>query len=591
MTGKPRKSFGEILAVLPRQKRRRHHDGDLLAFERNRKRRAQCHLGLAEADVAADQPVHRPAAFEILQRGGDGAKLVLGLLIGEARAELVIDVRLHRHFRRFMQLPLGRDLDQFAGDLADAVLELGLARLPAAAAQPIQLDIGVVGAEARQQFDVFDRQEQLCLGGIMQFEAVMRRAADLDRLQADEAADAVLDMDHEIAGREAGDFGDEVVELAASLARPYQAIPEDVLFADDGEFIGLETAFHADDRQHGFVARGRLHRAPCVDAGQVGKLVIPQHASHTVAGALAPQRDHHLLALRLQCEHVRHHGLEHVDRRIGTLGRKVAALPRAGIEHIGAVVGHRERRQPRQRGFAQSRGPLRLRQIEPIRRQRLVDRAGAWMFQRLPPRFVVIRNLLEALAGRVLTLRFDRDRGAVEIVEQRVHPLLEQRQPMLHAGMAAAFADGLIEQVIAFRRTEGCDIAHAKAADGFGDELKLRDRNQVERAHVEQRALGFRIEGADRFQAIAEEVEPHRLVEPGRKQVEDAAAHGIFAGLAHGRGAVVAVVLQPGDDRVHRHDMAGRHRQRLRRDDFAGRHALHDGVDRRQHDQRLLAAL
>ena len=42
-------------------------------------------------------------------------------------------------------MPLGRDLDQFAGDLADTVLEFGLARLPAAAAQPVQLDIGVVG--------------------------------------------------------------------------------------------------------------------------------------------------------------------------------------------------------------------------------------------------------------------------------------------------------------------------------------------------------------------------------------------------------------------------------------------------------------
>ena len=78
----------------------------------------------------------------------DGAELVLGLLIGEARAELVIDMRLHRHFRRFMQMPLGRDLDQLAGDLADAVLEFRLSRLPAAAAQPVQFDVGVVRAVA-----------------------------------------------------------------------------------------------------------------------------------------------------------------------------------------------------------------------------------------------------------------------------------------------------------------------------------------------------------------------------------------------------------------------------------------------------------
>ena len=100
-----------------------------------------------------------------------------------------------------MQMPLGGDLDQFAGDLADAVLELGLARLPAAAAEPVELDIGVVGAVARQQFDILDRQKQFCVGGVMQLETIMRRAADLERLQPDKAADAVLDMHHEIAGR------------------------------------------------------------------------------------------------------------------------------------------------------------------------------------------------------------------------------------------------------------------------------------------------------------------------------------------------------------------------------------------------------
>jgi hypothetical protein len=70
--GKAAKTFGKILAVLPCQERGRDHDGDLLTVERDRKRCAQRHLGLAEADVAADQPVHRTPAFEILQCGRDG---------------------------------------------------------------------------------------------------------------------------------------------------------------------------------------------------------------------------------------------------------------------------------------------------------------------------------------------------------------------------------------------------------------------------------------------------------------------------------------------------------------------------------------
>ena len=193
--------LGKRLGVLARQQRGRHHDRDLLAVERRGKRRAQRHLGLAEADVAADQPVHRAAELEILQRRVDRAELVLGFLIGEARAELVIDVRLHREFRRLVQHALGGDLDQLARDLADAVLELRLAGLPAAAAEPVELDIGLLRAVARQQLDILDRQEQLGLAGIMQFETVMRRAGDVQRLQADEAADAVLDMDDEIARR------------------------------------------------------------------------------------------------------------------------------------------------------------------------------------------------------------------------------------------------------------------------------------------------------------------------------------------------------------------------------------------------------
>ena len=55
------------------------------------------------------------------------------------------------------------------------------------------------------------------------------------------------------------------------------------------------------------------------------------------------------------------------------------------------------------------------------------------MFQRLAPGLVVIGYLLEALARGVFALRLDRNRRPFKIIEQRIHPLLKQRQPMLHA--------------------------------------------------------------------------------------------------------------------------------------------------------------
>src|SRR6516162_4794184 len=100
-----------------------------------------------------------------------------------------------------MEMPFGGDLDQFAGDLADAALEFCLPRLPAAAAQPVKLDIGAVGAVARQQLDIFHRQKKLGIGRIMQLETIVGCARHFERLQADETADAVLDMDDEVTRR------------------------------------------------------------------------------------------------------------------------------------------------------------------------------------------------------------------------------------------------------------------------------------------------------------------------------------------------------------------------------------------------------
>ena len=79
------------------------------------------------------------------------------------------------------------------------------------------------------------------------------------------------------------------------------------------------------------------------------------------------------------------------------------------------------------------------------------------------------------------------------------------------------------------------------------------------------------IEAADRFQRVAEKIEPHRLVHARRKQIDDAAAHRVVARLAHGRGAHEPVEIEPAHDVVHAQDVAGRGGQRLRRDGaFAG---------------------
>jgi hypothetical protein len=77
-------AFGKALVVLARQKRGGRHHRHLHACHGGDETGAQSHLGLAEADIAADQTVHRLAAGQILQHVADGGFLILGLVPGEA---------------------------------------------------------------------------------------------------------------------------------------------------------------------------------------------------------------------------------------------------------------------------------------------------------------------------------------------------------------------------------------------------------------------------------------------------------------------------------------------------------------------------
>ena len=77
--------------MLPRQQGRRHDDRHLGAGHCRDKGGAQRHLGLAKADIAADQPVHRLARGDVGERVGNRGQLVLGLGIGKAGGELLVD--------------------------------------------------------------------------------------------------------------------------------------------------------------------------------------------------------------------------------------------------------------------------------------------------------------------------------------------------------------------------------------------------------------------------------------------------------------------------------------------------------------------
>ena len=81
-------ALDEVREMLPGEQGGRADQRDLLARHRHHERGAERDLGLAEADIAAHQPVHRLAGFEVLEHVLDRPVLVVGFLIGEAVDEL-----------------------------------------------------------------------------------------------------------------------------------------------------------------------------------------------------------------------------------------------------------------------------------------------------------------------------------------------------------------------------------------------------------------------------------------------------------------------------------------------------------------------
>ncbi len=82
-------ALAEGVPMLLGEHRRRNEHQRLLAVERDGEGCAERNLGLSEPDVAADQPVHRPRRLEVLLDGLDRDPLVVRLLVGEARFELL----------------------------------------------------------------------------------------------------------------------------------------------------------------------------------------------------------------------------------------------------------------------------------------------------------------------------------------------------------------------------------------------------------------------------------------------------------------------------------------------------------------------
>ena len=193
---------GEAAVVLLGQDRGRDQDGDLLAGVDGLEGRADGDLGLAVADVAADQAIHRLALGHVLLDRLDGRELVGRLLVGEGRLELGHPVAvLGRIGESGLAGALGLDVDQLLGQVDDGLGDALLPLLPGRRADLRERRLGLAAADVLlHQVDLGDRDVELGpLGELEEQRLLVVLVRLVDEMQAAIPGDPVVDVDDQVA--------------------------------------------------------------------------------------------------------------------------------------------------------------------------------------------------------------------------------------------------------------------------------------------------------------------------------------------------------------------------------------------------------
>ena len=215
------------------ENRRRAEDERLLPVDRHGEGCAHSDLGLAEADVAADEPIHRVRRLEILLDSLDRARLILGLAVREGRSRAAQPVvgEIERDARR--TLPLGVEREQLAGELTHGLPCSRLEVRPRFASQLGELRRLRVGADVlRELAELLVREIEAVVATEGDEEVVARDACDLLRLEAEELPDAVILVDDVVACSQVGERGERPAETGIG---PRRTLPEDLAVGQQHE--------------------------------------------------------------------------------------------------------------------------------------------------------------------------------------------------------------------------------------------------------------------------------------------------------------------------------------------------------------------
>ena len=201
MHREPLKSLEDGVVVLKRQNGGGHQQGALLPLGNAFKRCPQRHLGLAEAHIAAQQPVHRDGTLHIGFDFINAAQLIFRFGIFEVPFKVVLPFLIGAERIARRRHPLAIQGDELAGNVLDRRAHPGLGFLPFLPAQPMELDGGVLlGANVfAHQIQLGHRHIQGVPLGVFQLDIVLDDSLHLHLVDALIDADAVGGMHYIVA--------------------------------------------------------------------------------------------------------------------------------------------------------------------------------------------------------------------------------------------------------------------------------------------------------------------------------------------------------------------------------------------------------
>ncbi len=526
------------LVVLLGQQRGRREEGHLLAAGHRHEGRAQGDFGLAEAHVAADQPVHGAGRDHVLDHRVDGGVLVGRLLEAEIVGELLVVLRAVAEGVALACRAARVDVEQLGGGVAHLLCGLALGFFPLPAAQFVQGRL--VGRHARvaaDELQLADRHVEHGLVGVFEVQELLHGGRAVGVLlahvhvdQAPVAADAVRAVHHRVAQRELRQVLDERLDIAHLLlllaparggaGREELGLGDEIdAFLDPGEARGQGGGGDADPLVSLALELGQRiegRRVQLRGAQEVQQALAPavafgqqQHAVLRVADVRMQARQRILGAA--------HHRQIAQLLEVRVVGHVLHARPQRELRmRVGAgveLLGAQEQR------FGRQRGPVRV----------ALHQAEA-----------VLRVLPEALEGRLQVAMQHHGGVLSKIVEHGGRLVEEERQVVLDAGGGHAVAHVLVDAAFGGVALQQFAPAAAELGPGRIVHGELAAGQQAHLGHGVEAALRVRIEGADGVDLVVEQVHPVGHGRAHGEEVDQAAAHRVFARSHHLRDVAVA---------------------------------------------------